>query len=239
MLSSLASAVGGVKNTATAAAGAVHGGVSKAVDSLSVEEIVAALKEALNAAAERAVACVSAVDGFMGNPSIRVPMPDDIARATSILGKIPGISGKVDEFLLAMNRAAEMAAAAAVPIFLIAIRDLTLQKAKELLVSKTPTAATQHFDASCRPSLYALFLPIVVQKMQDCGVVRVFDEIADAMGKVPIVGRRPTLDVGNHVTTKALDGLFLVIGQQETKIRTDKTSRVTPLMDKVFSCAEQ
>ena len=194
-------------------------------------DLVAGLKEALEVGTTQAVARTSAVDGFLGNDLIRIPLPDSLQTMASGLRAV-GFGGQVDEFEVAMNRAAEQAAGEATEVFWQGIQQMTFADAQAIF-SGGDTAATEYFDRTTRGTLRTRFEPIVDGKMNEVGVVRTYDALVDRYTALPFT-KKPTLDLGGYVTEGALDGLFSVLGEEERKIRTDPAARTTALLRQVF-----
>ena len=194
--------------------------------------LISGLKEALSIGTEDAVKSVSKVDGYLGNQAIKILLPAKIQKAGDILSKL-GYEDKVDAFILSMNRAAEKAAPQAASFFVDAIKEMTFEDAKGIL-NGGDTAATEFFESNTRDKLYDAFKPIVSSSMNEVGVTQAYKEM---MGKytsaVPFASTE-SLDLDHYVTTKSLDGLFTMVGQEEKKIRTDPAARVTDLLKETF-----
>jgi hypothetical protein len=202
--------------------------------SLNNSTIVKGLKEALAIGTERAVTEVAKPDGYFGNQLIKIVLPDKIQQVADLLGTL-GYQKQVDKFVLSMNRAAEKAAPKAASLFGNAIRQLTVEDAEEIL-SGTDTAATQFFEESTRGQLFDAFKPIVAKSMDEAGTVRAYKEMLGKYEAGPLatlVGI-PSLDLDSYVVNKALDGLFIMVGAEEKKIRSDPAAQTTDLLRKVF-----
>ncbi len=194
--------------------------------------LISGLKQALTIGTENAVNSVSKVNGYMGNKAIRILLPKKIQKAADILSSL-GYQDEVDAFILSMNRAAEKAAPLAVSFFVDAIKEMTFEDAKKIL-NGGDTAATQFFESKTRDKLYDAFKPIVSSSMDEVGVTHAYKEmIGKYTSAVPFAGT-PSLDLDGYVTTKSLDGLFYMVGQEEKQIRTDPAARVTDTLKKVF-----
>ncbi len=189
------------------------------------------LKEALSIGTENAVKSVSRPDGYFGNQTIKILMPEKIRNVANVLGKI-GYQKQVDEFVLSMNRAAEKAAPKALSIFVDAIKGMSIEDARKILGGGN-TAATAYFEEKTRGKLYDEFKPVISSSMNQVGCTRSYKEMMGKYDSVPFVGKQ-SLDLDHYVTNKALDGLFYMVGQEETKIRTDPSARVTDLLKTVF-----
>jgi hypothetical protein len=192
---------------------------------------VSGLKEALSIGAGNAVSSVSKTDGYFRNPIIKILMPEKIQRVADVLKKA-GFEKQVDDFILSMNRAAERAAPQAKSIFVDAIRGMTFEDARKILQGGD-TAATDYFKGKTSPKLYDAFKPVISSSMDDVGVTRSYKEMMGKYESIPFM-KKESVDLDHHVTTKALDGIFYMLGQEEKKIRTDPAARVTDLLKTVF-----
>ena len=196
--------------------------------------IVKGLKEALATGTERAVTEVSKPDGYFGNQLIKILLPDRIRQAADLLAEI-GYRQQVDEFVLSMNRAAEKAAPKAASFFGDAIRQMSVEDARGIL-SGGDMAATKFFEKKTRSQLFTAFKPSVTRSMDQVGTARAYKEMIGTYETVPLasVMGTPSLDLDTYVTNKALDGLFIKVGEEEKKIRTNPASRTTDLLRTVF-----
>lgn len=202
--------------------------------SLDNSTIVKGLKEALATGTERAVTEVAKPDGYFGNQLIKILLPDKIQQAADLLGKV-GYQQQVDEFVLSMNRAAEKAAPKAASFFGDAIRQMTVEDAKGIL-SGGDTAATKFFEKKTRSQLFSAFKPTVTKSMDQVGTARAYKEMIGKYKAIPLASLvgTPSLDLDTYVTNKALDGLFIKVGEEEKKIRTNPAAQTTDLLRKVF-----
>jgi hypothetical protein len=198
---------------------------------LSDAKIGSGLKEALKIGTENAVKFTGNLDGYFRNQAIKILMPEKLQTMEKTLRAV-GLGPQVDEFILSMNRAAERAAPAAKQIFWDAIGEITFQDAKKIL-SGNETAATDYFKAKTTDKLTTAFRPIVDRATNEVGVTRQYKELVGGFQSIPFV-KSETVDIDQYVTTKALDGLFYVVAQEEKKIRTDPAARVTDLLKEVF-----
>ncbi len=192
---------------------------------------IAGLKEALSIGTEKAVKSVSRTDGYFANQMIKILLPDNIQKVADVLAKV-GYQKEVDNFILSMNRAAEKAAPQATNIFLKAVREMTFDDARKILRGND-TAATEFFKEKTSPRLFEIFKPIVASSMNQVGVTRSYKEMMGKYESIPFV-QKESLDLDRYVTTKALDGLFYMVGQEEKAIRTNPAARVTDLLRSVF-----
>ena len=190
--------------------------------------IASGLREALTVGAENAVERTGRLDGFFRNEAIKILMPERLRRVETGLRAI-GYGPHVDEFILAMNRAAERAAASAKPLFWEAIRTITLDDARQILTGGD-TAATEYFRDRTEDGLAEAFRPIVEQATGEFGVTR---QYKDLIQRFPFAGAQAP-DVDEYVVARTLDGLFYVLGEEEKKIRKDPAARVTAILREVF-----
>lgn len=195
------------------------------------DTVAAGLKEALTIGAQNAVSAGSQADGYFKNPAIKVPLPEKVQKVEKPLRKI-GLSKQVDEFILSMNRAAEKAAPAAKDIFVGAVKEMTILDAINILRGGD-TAATDYMRSKTYDKLYAAFKPTVTQAVMSVGVTKAYENLIDKAKKTRLI-KDESPDLDHHVTSKALDGLFYLLGQEEKKIRKDPVARVTDLLKKVF-----
>lgn len=189
------------------------------------------IKEALAVGTERAVQGLSKPDGYFGNQAVKILMPSGIQKVAE-LARMAGYQKQVDAFVLSMNRAAEAAAPQAARFFGDAIRDMTLDDVRGILAGGD-TAATEFFRRKTQDRLYAAFKPVVSAKVDEVGATRAYKDMMSRYEKVPLAGSQ-SLDLDHYVTEKALDGLFLMVGEEEKKIRTNPLARSTELLKTVF-----
>lgn len=195
-------------------------------------QVVSGLKEALSIGTANAVADTSKVDGYFANQAIRILMPEKVRKVADVLGRV-GYQKEVDDFVLSMNRAAEAAAPRAKAHFVDAIREMTFEDARKIL-GGGDTAATEYFRGKTQKKLYDEFRPAVSASMDNVGVTRSYKKMVGKYSALPLAGKTESVDLDHYVTTKALDGLFYMLGQEEKKIRTDPAARVTDLLKTVF-----
>jgi hypothetical protein len=198
---------------------------------LSDDKITSGLKEALQVGTNNAVKSTGRVDGYFGNPSIKILMPEKMRTMEKGLRAI-GRGPQVDEFVLSMNRAAEKAAPAAKKIFVDAILQMSFDDARKIY-SGGDTAATQYFKTKTSEKLATAFRPIIEKATSEVGVTQQYKALVGRAQSVPFM-KSESLDVDHYVVTKALDGLFFVLGEEERKIRKNPAARVTSLLKEVF-----
>jgi hypothetical protein len=192
---------------------------------------VSGLKEALWVAAAKAVTEAGRVDGYFSNQAIKILMPEGMHNVAETLNML-GFQKEVDAFVLSMNRAAEHAAPKADPYFFQAVKEMTFEDARSILKGGD-TAATDYFKAKTYNNLYEAFKPAVSASMNDAGVPGSYKAMMEKYQSVPFM-KAESLDLDQYVTQRSLDGLFIMVGQEEKRIRTDPAAQVTPLQRKVF-----
>jgi hypothetical protein len=199
--------------------------------SLSTETITDGLKEALEIGTKNAVNVVSQLNGYYKNPKIRIPLPESVQKVEKALRTV-GHGPQVDAFELSMNRAAEKAAPKATAIFWDSIKQMSIADARKILDSGD-NAATLYFKEKTSDRLYELFSPIVNKTMSQVGVTRQYQELDQKVSTIPFT-ESLRFDLDDYVINKSLDGLFLMLAEEEKKIRQNPASRITPLLKEVF-----
>jgi hypothetical protein len=198
---------------------------------LSDVKIGSGLKEALKIGTENAVNFTGKKDGFFLNQAIKILMPEKLRTFEKGLRAV-GYGPQVDEFVLSMNRSAEKATPFAKQIFWDAIGEMTFEDVRKVL-SGNDTAATDYFKGKTTSRLTDVFKPIVSNAMNEVGVTRQYKELVGRYESIPFV-KKESFDLDQYVVTKALDGLFHMVGDEETKIRKNPTARTTDLLKEVF-----
>jgi hypothetical protein len=199
--------------------------------SLGAVKIGQALKEALQVGTDNAVKLTGRVDGYFKNAAIKILLPDRLRSLEQGL-RVVGLGPQVDELVLGMNRAAEQAAPAARQIFFDAIGEMTIDDAQRILNGPV-TAATDYFKAKTLPQLTTAFRPVVQKSMSQVGVTEKYEDMLARAETIPFLNAQ-RYDLNDYVVTKALDGLFHVLGEEEQKIRTNPAAQVTELLREVF-----
>jgi len=198
---------------------------------LTEEEVTQALKDALSRGIARSAASAAQTDGYFGNPQLKIKLPEDAEKLENTLRKL-GFGGEIDRSVLQLNRAAEKAAASAKPVFIKAITAMSIDDAFDLLNGEAD-AATSYLSDESRDELYQQFRPIVSEALAETSATRYYGDIVKRYNALPLVfDVDPDLD--NYVTEKAIDGLFLLMAQEEARIRSIASSRSTRLMKRVF-----
>lgn len=201
-------------------------------EELSQEKIASGLKEALQVGTENAVHSTGRLDGYFGNPRIKIPMPEKLQTMEKGLRAV-GQGDQVDAFVLSMNRAAERAAPEAKAIFWDAIGEMSFRDAEKIL-NGSDTAATDYFRRKTTERLATAFRPIVSDAMNQVGVTRQYKELVGRAQGIPFL-KLEEFDLDDYVVRKGLDGLFYVLGEEERKIHREPAARVTDLLREVFA----
>jgi hypothetical protein len=204
---------------------------TKSNKGLSNDDIIAGLKEALSTGTNNSTAVASKVDGYLKNPAIFIPFPPEAEKIKTELINL-GFKNKVDEFETSVNRAAEQAAASAAPIFLSAVKNMTLTDGLSILKG-SDTAATHYLKQNTSAALITQYHPIVKDALAKVNATAYWASLVKLYNEIPFV-KKQNPDLEGFVTTKALDGLFHLVGQEETKIRKDPAAQVTDLLKHVF-----
>lgn len=202
---------------------------------LTKAEVAAGLKEALEKGTLEGTNLASQLDGYYKNPQIKIPFPPEAQKVEQKLRQI-GLGSEVDRFVLTLNRAAEEAADEAKPIFLNAIRSMTIDDAWGILKGDNH-AATEYLERTTSDQLKAKFQPIISNALNKTNATRYYVDLVNAYNKIPFVEHMdPDLDV--YATEKAMEGLFYLISQEEEKIRENPAARTTELLRKVFGAQD-
>lgn len=226
-VASFAQEGGGLLKKASGLLNKVKGG-----GSLSNDEIIAGLKDALSIGAQNSAGKLSAVDGFFANAAIKVLMPPEAKKVESTLRSL-GMGSLVDKAILSMNRAAEDAAKSAAPIFLDAIKGMSFQDALGILKGND-SAATTYLKGKTLPALTSAFRPVIDSALQKTDATKYWKDVFETYNKLPTSFKKVNTDLSGYVTERAMGGLFFQVAQEEQKIRKDPAARVTETLKKVF-----
>lgn len=198
---------------------------------LTTAEVAEGLKEALIKGISTGSDLASQLDGYFKNPEIKIPFPPEVKKVEDKLRQI-GLGGEVDKFVMTLNRGAEDAAKEAKPIFISAIRSMTIQDAWGILKGQ-PDAATQYLKRTTSLQLKEKFKPVIQNSLSKVNATRYYGDIVNTYNKIPLTEDiNPNLD--DYATDKAIEGLFLMIAKEEKNIRQDPLARTTELLKKVF-----
>ncbi len=201
---------------------------------LTESDAAGGVRAALDRGAGAAVALLGRTDGFLGNPKVRIPLPGFLESGAKLL-RLSGQGARLDELVTAMNRAAEQAVPQAMPLLRNAVKSMSVEDALRV-VRGGDTAVTDFFVVKTREPLSVQFLPIVTKATERVALAAKYDAVA---GKAAGFGLVKTEDANlqRYVTRKALDGLYLMIGEEERKIRRDPVGTGSALLKKVFGGA--
>lgn len=198
---------------------------------LSNKDATGGLKEALTQGAGKAVDTLGKTDGFLGNPKVKIPLPENLRKGEDLLRQL-GMGKYADELETAMNRAAEAAVPEAKTLLVNSIKQMSVQDAKGILTGGDD-AATQYFRRTTSGPLAAKFKPIVQKAMAKVKLAEKYDQYAGKAAKLGLV-KDEDAHLDNYVTAKALDGLYLMIAEEEKAIRQDPVGAAGNLAKKVF-----
>lgn len=200
------------------------------------QEVISGLKEALVKGITEGAGKASAVNGFLGNPKIKIPFPPEVQKVEKKLREL-GMGSQVDKFVETLNRGAEEAAKEAKPIFVNAIQGMTVQDAWGILKG-SDDAATQYLKGKTSADLTAKFQPVIKKALDQTSATKYYSDLINTYNKIPLVEKvNPNLD--QYATQRALSGLFLLVAEEEKKIRVDPLARTTELLKKVFKEQDQ
>jgi hypothetical protein len=205
--------------------------VSGDTQALTADEVAQGLKEALTNGISKGSDLVSKTDGYFKNPEIKIPFPPDVKRVEDKLRQI-GMGAQVDKFVLALNRGAEDAAKEAKPIFINAIKQMTIDDAFAILKGQ-PDAATQYLQRTTTAQLKEKFKPVVQSSLDKVSATKYYGDVVTTYNKVPFVDK-VNPDLNEYATDKAIQGLFVMIAKEEKNIRQNPVARTTDLLKKVF-----
>ncbi len=204
------------------------------VQSLSSNEIVAGLRQALSVGTERATQLLSHRGGFLNDPSVKISMPDSLRKISDGL-RLVGQEKLADEFVASMNHAAEKAIPATADILKNSIESMSLEDARGIL-NGPDDAATEYFRRNNSDQLTDAILPIVRDTTAQAGVTASYKKMTDKLGLLtPFAGSAENLDLDRYIADKTLDGLFLKLADEEKRIREEPLARTTELLKKVFA----
>ncbi|HZM48430.1 MAG TPA: DUF4197 domain-containing protein, partial [Burkholderiales bacterium] len=189
------------------------------------------LKQALNEGSIAAVAKLGAENGFFGNPKVKIPLPPAMQRVESAM-RLAGMRKQADELVLTMNRAAEAAVPEAKQLLVDAVKKMSVQDAKGILTGGD-TAATEYFKRTTEGDLTKRFLPIVKKATEKVGLAQQYNSLAGQGAAFGLV-KEDQATIENYVTKKALDGLYLMIGEQEKAFRQNPLGASSDIVKKVF-----
>ncbi len=198
---------------------------------LTNSDIASGLKEALRVGVNNGSAQASRIDGYFKNPLLKIAFPPEAQKVASTLRQL-GFSKQVDQFELSLNRAAEDAAKKAAPVFIKAITSMSIQDAVSILGGQTD-AATQYLRRTSGQQLVSEFTPIIDSTLKKNNATRYYSSLVNTYNKVPLV-QKVNPNLTEYATSKAVDGLFILVAQEEKKIRENPAARVSDILKRVF-----
>lgn len=201
------------------------------LSSLSPTDASAGLKAGLEKGMTAAIALLGKTDGFLGNPKVRIPLPGYLESASKLL-KSMGQGKRLDELITSINRAAEAAVPMGQDLLVKAVQTMSVADARKILQGG-PTSATDFFAEKTRQPLGMTFLPVVTQATDQVGLAKQYDVLASKAAGFGLVNKEDA-NIAQYVTGKTLNGLYLMIGEEEKKIRQDPAGTGSALLQKVF-----
>jgi len=198
---------------------------------LTESDAAGGIRVALERGALSAVTLLGRTDGFLANPKVRIPLPGHLEDAANLLRKV-GQSRRVDELVTSMNRAAERAVPEAKSLLVQAAKRISVEDALRI-VRGNDTSVTEYFASKTRAPLGERFLPIVTRATERVALAEKYNAVAERASRFGLV-RTEDANLQQHVTAKALDGLYLMIGEEERKIRRDPVATGSAILRKVF-----
>lgn len=217
--------------TSTAQLGKFLDQFGKKSGGLSEGDIVLGLKEALNVGISNGSAEASKVDGFFKNELIKIAVPPEAQKVAETLRRM-GLGDQVDKFTLSLNRAAEDAAKKSKPIFVKAITSMTVPDALSILKGQND-AATQYLRKTTNDDLFKTFFPVVDSTLNLNKATEYYADIVNTYNQIPLV-KKVNPNLKEYATQKTIDGLYVLIAQEEKKIREDPVARVSDVLKRVF-----
>lgn len=202
----------------------------------TTSEIGLGIKEALEIGTSHGADLLSAKDGFLGNMAVKILFPPEAQKVEKTLRAI-GLSSLADNVIISLNRAAEDAAKEAKPIFLSAIKQMTITDATNILLG-SQSSATDYFKRVTTAQLMEKFKPVITASLSKVGATKYWKDAATSYNRVPLV-KPVNTDLSNYAAQKAIDGMFIQVAQEELTIRNNLGARSSTLLQKVFGFADQ
>lgn len=211
--------------------------LSQTLGQPTASEIALGLKQALEVGTTNSTQRLSSTDGFLGNLAIKILFPPEAQKVERTLRGL-GLNKLCDNVILSINRAAEDAATEAKPIFISAIKQMTISDATNILMGNQNDAATQYFMRVTSSQLREKFNPVIQRSLSKVGATKYWGDLISRYNQIPLVAKINP-DLNDYVTQKAIEGLFIEIAKEELKIRDNVSARSTLLLQKVFGYAER
>lgn len=216
--------------------GTILDGVLGEDGALSNADIVSGLKQALEIGAGKGADLLSETDGFYKSP-YKILLPAEARKVTERLQNIPGFSNLEERVLEKINRGAEDAASRAKPIFVQAIRSMTISDALGILKGDK-NAATQYLERVTRQQLFNEFQPVIVESLDKFNARTIWRDAATTYNNIPLINGEADPNLDAYVTNQALDGLFAQVEKEERNIRENLGARTTDLLKRVFAAQD-
>ncbi|WP_289063239.1 DUF4197 domain-containing protein [Zobellia russellii] len=199
---------------------------------LGNDQIAAGLRQALDKGIQSQVSKLTQEDGFLKNEAVKILLPEELQKVDKTLRDI-GLGSLADEGLKVLNRAAEDAVGEATPIFVDAVKGITFNDAKNILLG-SDNAATQYLTSATQTQLYAKFNPVIKNSFSKVGADKIWSNLITKYNNIPLT-KKVNPDLTDYVTQEALNGVYTMIAVEEKEIRNNATSRTTDLLRRVFS----
>jgi len=206
--------------------------IPQSIEALSNADIATGLRQALNLGIDKQVTKLTQTDGFFKNELVKILLPEDLHKVDNTLRKI-GLSNLADEGLKVLNRAAEDAVKEATPIFVNAVKDITFNDAKTILLGEE-NAATTYLTSKTQTDLYNKFKPVIDKSFSKVGADQIWTNLITKYNNIPLTNN-VNPDLTDYVTNEALKGVYKMISIEEKQIRTKVSSRTTDILQKVFA----
>ncbi|MES2624634.1 MAG: DUF4197 domain-containing protein [Pseudomonadota bacterium] len=238
IISSLAVAIVIHTHTASAAESLINRGLDmlrkkdgNKDTSLSNDDMIAGIREALNLGATKVANQLGKTDGFNADPAIHIPLPPKMNSVKTALARV-GMAGSLEDLEVRLNRAAEAATPVTKQLFLDSIKSMTMTDVASILRGNKD-AATQYFKRTMSPGLSTSMQPIVKQSLTEVGALKIYDQVMARYNGLPLVPKID-LNLNDYVVQNAMNGIFHYLGQEEAAIRDNPVARTTDLLKRVF-----
>lgn len=199
-------------------------------------EIGSGIKEALTTGISKGADLLSAKDGYLGNAAVKILFPPETQKVEKALRSM-GLGSLADNVITSLNRAAEDAAKEAKPIFVSAIKQMTITDATNILLG-SPNSATEYFRKTTTSQLTDKFSPVIATSLNKVGATKYWSDATTQYNKLPLV-KHVNTDLADYTTQKAIEGMFIQVAQEELTIRSNLNARPTALLQKVFGFADK
>lgn len=217
--------------------GKVLGGIIEQTQgggALTNDDVVMGLKEALKVGINKGADSASKMNGYYLNPRIKIPFPPEVQRVENALRKV-GLGNEVDKFVVSLNRGAEEAAKEAKPIFVNAILSMSFSDAWSILRGDK-NAATMFLKRTTSAALVELFMPVIEKALQKTQATKYYTDLATTYNALPFT-QKVNPDLKGYATQKAIDGLFILVEEEEARIRENPLARTSEILRRVFGAS--